>query len=412
MAVTTTGALPRDANRLQAGARPVLIGFADALAAPETAWSILEAGTPVVAFTKRGSRPALRRSKGVSFVEIASPTVDVRQSVADIRRLMESRAFQAVMPLDDDSVWLCHAAIEDGAEITVVGPVGDAAELALNKSLQLDAARRAGFAVPATKQIDSVEDLMSLDALPVILKSVRPIIERKGVLVRPNNYVCASRSELAVAARAWGGAEPLLAQPLISGTGEGLFGIAAENGLHALSAHRRIRMMNPQGSGSSACASAPVDTELALAAQRMLSPADWRGMFMLEFLRGKDGTAWFMELNGRPWGSMALARRSGLEYPAWALRQLNDGQFSPPELPFTSEQICRHLGRELVHLLMVLRGPQSAALVEWPSRAATVKELLRLDRSQHWYNCRSGDRAVFVDDTLRTVLKCLRSAVR
>ena len=59
----------------------------------------------------------------------------------------------------------------------------------------------------------------------------------------------------------------------------------------------------------------------------MLSHTQWRGMFMLEFLRAKDGTAWFMELNGRPWGSMALARRSGLEYPAWALRQLNDSRF-------------------------------------------------------------------------------------
>ena len=316
------------------------------------------------------------------------------------------------MPLDDAALWLCRAAVNDGAEIPVVGPVGEAAELALNKSLQLDAARRAGFHVPPTQHIDSVEDLMSLDTLPAVLKSARPVVERDGVLVRPKSYVCASRSELAGAVRAWGGAEPLLAQPLLSGTGEGLFGIAGEDALHALSAHRRIRMMNPQGSGSSACASAPVDAELVVAAERMLSHTQWRGMFMFEFLRAKDGTAWFMELNGRPWGSMALARRSGLEYPAWALRQLNDSRFSPPERPFTNEQICRHLGRELVHLLMVFRGPRSAALTEWPSRAATVKAIFRPDRTQHWYNCRPGDRAVFVDDTVRTVFEQVRRAAR
>ena len=238
------------------------------------------------------------------------------------------------------------------------------------------------------------------------------MVERDGVLIRPKNYVCASRSELAAVARTWRGAEPLLAQPLLSGIGEGLFGIAGEDALHALSAHRRIRMMSPQGSGSSACASAPVDAELAVKAERMLSHTHWRGMFMLEFLRAKDGTAWFMELNGRPWGSMALARRSGLEYPAWALRQLNDSDFAPPQRPFISEQICRHLGRELVHLLMVFRGPRSAALTEWPSRAATIKAVLRLDRTQHWYNYRQGDRAVFVDDTVRTVLEFVRRAAR
>ena len=54
---------------------------------------------------------------------------------------------------------------------------------------------------------------------------------------------------------------------------------------------------------------------------------------------------------------------------------------------------------------MVFRGPRSAALTEWPSRVATIKAVLRLDRTQHWYNYRQGDRAVFVDDTVRTVLR-------
>ena len=37
-------------------------------------------------------------------------------------------------------------------------------------------------------------------------------------------------------------------------------------------------------------------------------------------LRDGEGTAWFMELNGRAWGSMALARRLGHEYPRWAVQ--------------------------------------------------------------------------------------------
>lgn len=412
MEVTATDRAVADGWAQQGPARPVLIGFADALAAPETAWSLVDAGLPVVAFAKRGSTPPLKRSKTVRLVEVESPATDAQKAVADIRRLMESHAFQAVMPADDTALWLCREAAARGGAIPIIGPTGDAGELALNKSLQLHAARQAGFQVPPTARIDSIDDLMSLTELPVMLKSVRPVVERDGVIVRPRNYLCSSRSELAAAAQAWRGAEPLLAQPHITGGGEGLFGIAGKDGLHALSAHRRIRMMNPQGSGSSACTSAPVDTELALAAERMLTRAGWRGMFMLEFLRAHDGTAWFMELNGRPWGSMALARRSGLEYPAWAARQLADEGFRPPERPFSGEQTCRHLGRELVHFLMVLRGPRSEALTEWPSRLATAKSIFRLDRKDHWYNCRSGDRAVFVADTLHTVSEQMKKAAR
>ena len=200
-----------------------------------------------------------------------------------------------------------------------------------------------------------------------------------------------------------GCSEPLLAQPLLSGVGEGLFGLAGPDGLMALSAHRRIRMMNPQGSGSSACISIAVDPELSRGAERMLSDTNWRGMFMLEFLRASDGTAWFMELNGRAWGSMALARRAGLEYPAWALRRLKDNRFEPTLAVSGNGRACRHLGRELVHLMMVIRGPKSVGATEWPSRWRTVRDVLRFSRNEHRYNWRPGDRGVFVEDTVRTV---------
>jgi len=251
---------------------------------------------------------------------------------------------------------------------------------------------------------------MSVSELPTVLKPALAIVDRGDVLERPTGRVCANSSELARAAQAWTG-EPLLAQPLISGTGEGLFGIAGPTGLHALSAHRRIRMMNPQGSGSSACASAHVDPALARAAEKMLVGAGWRGLFMLEFLRDNAGTPWFMELNGRSWGSMALARRAGLEYPAWAVQQLRDNTFEPPAVRY-SDQTCRHLARELIYLLMVMRGPRSVALKDWPSRSKALRDVLRFNKNDGWYNWRSGDRAVFFDETVTTLLAQVRRAVK
>lgn len=389
--------------------RPILIGFADALSAPECAWSLLEAGHSVGAFARRGSRPPLRRCKEITLVEVTSPEIDVSAARADLHRVLRSGGFGAVLPLDDESVWLCNAAAQDVSGFPVIGPIDETAELALDKRLQLAAARRAGFVVPATSYVESSDDLMSLSDLPTVLKPAQPIVHRGAALVSPQSYVCANSSELARAARAWQG-EPLLAQPLISGIGEGLFGISGPKGLHALSAHRRIRMMNPQGSGSSACAAAPVDPKLASAAQKMLGNMQWQGLFMLEFLRDRDGTAWFMELNGRAWGSMALARRSGLEYPAWAARQLSDSLFEPPETPF-AEQTCRHLGRELVHLLMVIRGPRSVALTEWPTRSGAMRDVLRFNRNDGWYNWRPGDRGVFFEETARTIVDQLRHAL-
>ena len=380
----------------------VLIGFGNALAAPETAWSLLESGARVVAFVRQGTHCALRRARDVEIIEITAPEHDAHAAVADLRKAVDGGRFGAVMPLDDTSLWLCDAAAAGGLPVPVVGPTGDAAQLALDKSLQVAAARRAGLAVPPTHHVDTVDDLAALSELPIVLKPSLAMAERDGRLAKGKAYVCADAAELASAARAWNGAEPMLAQPFIPGIGEGLFGLAGHDGLTALSAHRRIRMANPQGSGSSACVSVAVDPELAEAAERMLVAAGWQGMFMLEFLRAEDGTPWFMELNGRPWGSMALARHLGLEYPAWALRRLDDPGFEPA-YDARVGQVCRHLGRELVHLMMVMRGPRSAALTRWPTRHETLRAVLRVRRSDRWYNWRRGELGLFVEDTVRTV---------
>lgn len=391
-------------SRARAGEpAPVLIGFAEALAAPEAAWSLLESGARVVAFTRRGASPSLRRCEEIELKEITAPETDAARSKADLTALLRSSGYRAVLPLDDSAVWLCGAASE-GPPTPVVGPTGKRAALALDKRLQLRAAARAGLHVPPTRVIESVDELLATRERPVQLKPAEPVAARGGMLVRGGNYICGSSAELRAAARSWDGAYPLLAQPLLHGVGEGLFGLARPAGIEAWSAHRRIRMMNPHGSGSSACISVAVDAALAERATRMLEESEWTGMFMLEFLRGHDGTPWFMELNGRPWGSMALARRCGLEYPAWALAQLLDPGFRVPATPPEEGRRCRHLGRELVHLLMVLRGPQSEAVEHWPSRWSTAREVLRVRRADDWYNWRPGAPGLFVEDTVRTVL--------
>jgi hypothetical protein len=48
-----------------------------------------------------------------------------------------------------------------------------------------------------------------------------------------------------------------------------------------------------------------------------LKGCNWRGLFMIELLRDPSENLWFIEFNARAWGSMALARRLGFEYPAF-----------------------------------------------------------------------------------------------
>ena len=141
---------------------------------------------------------------------------------------------------------------------------------------------------------------------------------RNGRKIGRKTRICANANEFEAALREWNESIPLLLQKYIVGVGEGVFGLATPEGVQAWSAHRRLRMMNPQGSGASACVSIPVDQCIRQKTEALIRNAKWTGLFMVELLRDRSGEAWFVELNGRPWGSMALARRQGLEYPAWS----------------------------------------------------------------------------------------------
>ena len=383
----------------------VLVGFAQAFAAIETIWSLQVAGMRVAAISRRATSTAAAFIPGIRIEEIDAPESSASAAIAALEEVVERLRPDAFLPLDDAALWLCTQADLSGT--TIVGPEAAGAGLALDKSLQLPAAAEAGFHVPRWSVADATTDLVPAE-WPMIIKPADAVLLVNDQLVRPTGVICANESEFAQAQERLGNVR-VIAQAYHSGVGEGLFGVVSPDGLGKLSAHRRIRMVNPNGSAASACTSQDVPADLIEPASRMLATAGWRGLFMLEFLRDTDGTPWFMELNGRTWGSMALARRRGLEYPAWAVQaQLGLPQVpAPPDNP--PDRVVRHLGRELAHLAFVIRGPQSSAVTSWPGVWGTVGALLRVRRGDRLYNWNARQPRVLVADTAETIGGLFRS---
>lgn len=200
---------------------------------------------------------------------------------------------------------------------------------------------------------------------------------------------------------------------LIHGVGEGVFGFVTDKGVLAWSGHQRVRMMNPHGSGSSACQALMPEAELCAQVTTFLEAIGWQGAFMVELLRDAAGTPWFMELNGRQWGSMALARRQGLEYPAWNVAACETADFVPtvPALPSNTARplVLRNLGREILHLLFVLRGPKSTFHKEkWPKFWHSLCGVLKPSHPRLFYNYDASNRGYVLRDALWSVKKALK----
>jgi predicted ATP-grasp superfamily ATP-dependent carboligase len=256
--------------------------------------------------------------------------LDPAGTVAAVRALCGTLTPTALLPLDDKALWVCSQ-LKEGPTL-LAGASGSAADYALDKNLQLELGARVGLPVPPTEVLIDPAKASSAIRFPVMVKPARAVYEVRGTLQRLTGVICGNCEEFErAAAMPWPG--PVLVQPLIRGVGEGLFGHVGPRGVTAWSSHRRVRMVNPHGSASSACRSNPVDGDLIGPSERFLSAIGWRGMFMLEFLRDLDGKPWFMELNGRAWGSMALARRRGFEYPAWTVQSVIEPDFEPAVPP-------------------------------------------------------------------------------
>lgn len=383
---------------MNAHAPSVLIGFADALAAPEVAASLIGGGYRVVSFARRGRPSSLKWLQTVRIVEVTPPETDLDTCLEEVARVAAS--CDVVMPLNDPAVYICDRALDAGAALA--GPRGAQAAFTLDKRLQAHAARAAGLAVPQWSEPAPGEPAPADIGWPLVMKPALALEAVDGHVRRLSPRVVNSPSEMAGIWQTWGESTAVMLQRWTRGVGAGIFGLADESGAGHISAHRRVRMMNPEGSGSSACISARPPAELLAPVERFLALAEWQGLFMVELLRGDDGTHWFMELNGRPWGSLALSRRLGFEYPAWAAARALDPGAALPEPPPFKEMLCRNLGREIVHLSFVLRGPRSPAQ-SWPGRWATVRALARHPRGSTWYNLGPGLGRVFLYDAWRTV---------
>ncbi len=388
----------------------ILIGLAEALPAAEVFFSLRAAGHTVSVFQRDTSTLPLTRHLPVQNVHrIPAPETDLPAAVAAMQTL--ARSADLVLPLDDPGLWLADTALT--GRMISAGATGAPARIALDKRQQIDAARQAGLAVPDTLVVTRPEDLTRANVFPAIAKPSLALADVGGKLSKGDTHFLANASDRdSLVARLTSDMAPMLVQPLIRGRGTGIFGLCTEDGVVAWSGHERLRMMNPHGSGSSACRARQTEPDLREGVSLFLQVIGWRGPFMMEFLTDADGTDWFMELNGRMWGSLALARRQGLEYPAWAVELAQDPTFKPT-VPARSEVPLevRHLGRDLLQVLFTLRGPKSDFhRQDWPSLSSAVTGALRPGRGPGFYNFDPEFPRYYIRDALHTVRKTIGKA--
>lgn len=137
--------------------------------------------------------------------------------------------------------------------------------------------------------------------------------------------------------------------------------------------------MPVNGGASAFRESVPLDPELYRHSVRLLEALGWTGLAMVEFKVGEAGPR-LMEINGRVWGSLPLAVKSGMDFPA-RLAELY--LYGPPSQPPTETRYrvgvrARNLELDMVWIASVLRGKKRYPFLAMPRRRQALAALLGL----------------------------------
>ena len=250
---------------------------------------------------------------------------------------------------------------------------------AFDKGRVIARAEACGVSVPSTQFPDSLaacHAAAEVVGFPCVVKARCSNVPTKTGFARdPGPGYAASHAELedVVRARRQGEQWPLV-QGWVAGQGKGVFALCDHGRVVAWFAHERLRDVQPSGSGSSLRRSAPTEARLRAPAERLLAALEWHGPAMVEFRDDGVHPPWLIEVNGRFWGSLALAIAAGVDFPLLWIRMLGgEAVTAPPD--YRDGVVVRWLWGDVKRFFHILRGRPRGYRAPYPGRAQAVWEL-------------------------------------
>ena len=134
-------------------------------------------------------------------------------------------------------------------------------------------------------------------------------------------------------------------QELVDGDLMAVTALCDRDGRVLAESHQVASRVSPQLHTSTRAETVPVDPELSAAVHRLLAELRWFGIANLQMLRPPGGRPHLIDLNGRFYGSLALAVAAGLDLPVLGAR-LAVGEQPVPRPPLRARPGMRYQALE------------------------------------------------------------------
>lgn len=214
----------------------------------------------------------------------------------------------------------------------------------IDKLRTLEIAEPLGLSVPHSWQPRAGEDFAAQArglAYPLIAKwanppAAYPLLDQAGLEWFKTEYVRDGAALLALLERYRPVGHWPLIQHYCAGVGLGHMLHMAGGQATLRFQHRRLHEWPPEGGVSTLCRAEPIDAAQMALSERLLRTIGWEGPAMVEYRHDPaTGRYCLMEVNGRFWGSLPLARHCGAHFAWESYRRTVLGDASPAPAPRT-----------------------------------------------------------------------------
>jgi predicted ATP-grasp superfamily ATP-dependent carboligase len=276
--------------------------------------SLHAGGYDVTAASSTALAPAKWSRSCARRLRVADPREDAAMFVEDLRRELTRYAYATLICGSDSALLTVSRARAHLRAFTELGlPPEPVVELALNRESIARAAEQAGLiSTSSIRCADTEQALTAADELgfPVVLKSPDAAgASDRAARAFPKSRVVATAADLVEAAPAFH--DGLLVQRWVRGDLVSVGGVITDGRLLGLAVARYRRMWPPDGGSVSFGETIAPPSGLEDSVWRLLRTIGWEGIFELELIQARSGGFAPIDLNPRPYGSMAVATSAG-----------------------------------------------------------------------------------------------------
>jgi predicted ATP-grasp superfamily ATP-dependent carboligase len=313
----------------------VLLTNASTRVAYNILWSLARSGLRVGLGVDSHSGMALYSRYCAGTFRHPSSERNPQGFIAAVRDELIARRPAVYMPADEDILVVAeHAHLLRDLPVRMAVAPFETLRLLDNKHQSLALADSLRIPTPATIQPASKGEIIAFAREhpgPLVLKIMRASGARGVYVLQPERVSDTLPVILKKSGRDFG---DFIVQEFIQATGYGVSMLFDHGQMKASFAHRRLRERSLSGGPSTLRQSIRVPV-LEAHAERLLQHVGYHGVAMVEFKYDEtSGKTWFLEVNPRWWGSLALAIRAGVDFPLLYHRlALGEDLPPPPDYP-------------------------------------------------------------------------------